>query len=125
MAEVVVEIDTSKFKGGASSGGMNTGGGSSNLPKRQSGGNFQRGGGSSSGGTQKKSQKSNAGNTGRVKQQAGKATNRPKQRAAVFQRSTTTATAKKKFNISWGSFTAGAAVATAAFLIFGRDKKKN
>lgn len=116
MAEVVIEIDTSKFKGGASSGSTNTGGGSSNLPKRQSGG------GSSSGGTQKKSQKSNA---GKVKQQAGKATNRPKQRAAVFQRSTTTATAKRKFNISWGSFTAGAAVATAAFLIFGRDKKKN
>lgn len=122
MAEVVVEIDTSKFKGSASSGSTNTGGGSSNLPKRQSGGNFQRGGGSSSGGTQKKSQKSNA---GKVKQQVGKATNRPQQRAAVFQRSTTTATAKRKFNISWGSFTAGAAVATAAFLIFGRDKKKN
>lgn len=117
MAEVVIEIDTSKFKGGGT--GNNTGG---NTGSRNQSGNSYQGGGTGNHG----------GKSGTLKQNTGKKTatktQKPKQRAAIFQRTTGAAFfpnmgRKKEKKINWLSFTAGAGAAALIFMLFKDNKK--
>lgn len=125
MAEVVIEIDTSNFKGGGT--GNNTGGntGSRNQSSNsyQSGNSYQGGGTGNRGGKSGTLKQKNTGKKSATK------TQKPKQRAAIFQRTTGAAFfpnmgRKKEKKINWLSFTAGAGAAALIFMLFKDNKKK-